>query len=225
MRCSESPPPLPPHFVSFVWRYPGRIRVSFPRPPDASARGLELVTRYLPPGHCREDGGPPRFLGDLRERALLSDPGGIACARPWRRRDAAFRHFHNVGSRELTLSGLNHTARSLAVYASQPGSPRHHARLAPGCWPALPDGAGYPQGPDERFPLSLPPFPSFPGAPTPRLYFVSGRLALGSLGLTPDSGTSLGFPFPIVVYSLAIRRAQSYCGSSSILRSQCDLDT
>src|SRR3982751_6866675 len=61
----------------------------------------------------------------------------------------------------MSISGLNGTARSLAVYASQPGSPRHHARLAPGCWPALPDGAGYPQGPNERFPLSLPPFPGF----------------------------------------------------------------
>jgi hypothetical protein len=60
-----------------------------------------------------------------------------------------------------TLSGLNRTARSLAVYASQRRLPGRHARLAPGCWPALPDGVGYPQGPDERFPLSLPPFPSF----------------------------------------------------------------
>ena len=36
----------------------------------------------------------------------------------------------------MTISGLNRTARSLAVYASQPGSPRHHARLASGCWPS-----------------------------------------------------------------------------------------
>jgi hypothetical protein len=42
------------------------------------------------------------------------------------------------------ISGLNDTARTLAVYASQDGSPRHHARLASGCWPALPDGIGYP---------------------------------------------------------------------------------
>jgi hypothetical protein len=59
----------------------------------------------------------------------------------------------------MTISGLHHTARSLAVYASQPGLPRHHARLAPGCWPALPGGAGYPQGPIERFPLYASPFP------------------------------------------------------------------
>ena len=35
------------------------------------------------------------------------------------------------------ISGLNGAARSLAVYASQPGSPRHHARLASGCRPGF----------------------------------------------------------------------------------------
>src|SRR5262245_18415161 len=40
------------------------------------------------------------------------------------------------------------------------------ARLASGCWPALPSGIGYPQGPDERFPIALPPFPTFPDART-----------------------------------------------------------
>src|SRR5512142_119813 len=35
------------------------------------------------------------------------------------------------------ISGLNRTARSLAVYASQPGLPRHRARLASGRWPGF----------------------------------------------------------------------------------------
>ncbi len=102
-----------------------------------------------------EAAGPPRFLGNPCERVLLSDPGGIAHARPLRRRDAAFRPFNNVGSREENISGLYHTTRSLAVSASQPGSPRHHARLASGCWPALPDGVGYPRGSIERFPRHI----------------------------------------------------------------------
>ncbi len=42
------------------------------------------------------------------------------------------------------ISGLNDTARTLAVYASQGGSPLHHARLASGCRSALPGGIGYP---------------------------------------------------------------------------------
>jgi hypothetical protein len=59
----------------------------------------------LPPGLTEKMEGPPRFLEDLRERAPFSDPGGIADARPWRRRDAAFRSEDNVGSRELNDFG------------------------------------------------------------------------------------------------------------------------
>jgi hypothetical protein len=99
MRRSDSPPPLPPRFVAFAWRYHGCTRVSLPGPSSAPTTGLELVTRYLPPGFAAETTGPPRFLGNPRERVLLSDPGGIAGARPLRRRDAAFRPFNNVGSR------------------------------------------------------------------------------------------------------------------------------
>ena len=49
----------------------------------------------------------------------------------------AFRTVNNVGLRMAVLSGLNHAACSLAVYASQAGSPRAHARLATG-WPGQP---------------------------------------------------------------------------------------
>jgi hypothetical protein len=135
MRRSDSLPPVPPRFVTFAGRYHGRTRVSFPWPPGAPAAGLELVTRYLRPGGAVEAAGPPRFLGNPRERIVLSDPGGIAHARPLRRRDAAFRSYYDVGSRKVGISGLHHTTRSLAVSASQPGSPRDHARLASGCWP------------------------------------------------------------------------------------------
>jgi len=45
MRRSDSPSPVPPRFVAFAWRYHGRTRGSFPRPPGAPATGLELVTR------------------------------------------------------------------------------------------------------------------------------------------------------------------------------------
>ena len=39
------------------------------------------------------------------ERALFSDPGGTAGARPLRRRDTAFRSNNNVGSREYIHFG------------------------------------------------------------------------------------------------------------------------
>ena len=55
----------------------------------------------------------------------------------------------------LRLSRLNHTASALAVYASQDGLPRHHARLASGCWPDSSGRASYPQGSTERFPTHL----------------------------------------------------------------------
>ena len=59
-----------------------------------------------PAGTCREDGGASQVPGGpLCERALFSDPGGIACARPLRRRDAAFRYYNNVGSRDFLHFG------------------------------------------------------------------------------------------------------------------------
>ena len=61
------------------------------------------------------------------------------------------------------LSRLNHTARSPAVYASQDGSLRHHARLAPGWWPPLAGRDFNPQGSIRRFQSAiLPPSPGFP---------------------------------------------------------------
>jgi len=53
--------------------------------------------------------------------------------------------------RQILISGLNHTARPLAAYASYGGLLHRHARLASGGWPALPGGADYPPGPNERF--------------------------------------------------------------------------
>jgi len=50
---------------------------------------------------------------------------------PWiGRADAAFRLFHTVSPTRTVLSRLHHAAHIRAVYASQGGSPRHHARRA-----------------------------------------------------------------------------------------------
>ena len=61
--------------------------------------------------------------------------------------------------RQMLISGLNHTARTLAVYASQGGLLHRHARLASGGWPTLPGGTGYPSGPNERFQVIPSSFP------------------------------------------------------------------
>ncbi len=41
---------------------------------------------------------------------------------------------HDEGSPRVLISGLNHTAFDLAVYASQGRLPTRHVRLASGCW-------------------------------------------------------------------------------------------
>ena len=68
--------------------------------------------------------------------SVLFDPGRIRQAE-WTKSklpDTAPACLHDEGSRRLVLSGLNHTTFDLTVYASQDGSPYHHARLASGCW-------------------------------------------------------------------------------------------
>ena len=62
----------------------------------------------------------------------------------------AFRYMNDVGFHSNSLSRLNHAARDLAVYASQPGSPRHHARLASAQWPTGTGRAGYLRGSSTR---------------------------------------------------------------------------
>src|ERR1700722_12928127 len=59
----------------------------------------------------------------------------------------------------MSISGLNHTARSLAVYASQCRLPEHHARLASGRWPGSAGRGWLPAGSQRKvsaygFPLS-----------------------------------------------------------------------
>ena len=58
---------------------------------------------------------------------------------------------NDEGSPRRLISGLNHTAFDLAVYASQWRSPAPTQDSLPAAGPALPDGIGYPQGFNERF--------------------------------------------------------------------------
>ena len=51
----------------------------------------------------------------------------------------------------LGLSALNSMAFGLAVYASQCGLLRHHARLASSCWSGSTGRAFHPQGSADRF--------------------------------------------------------------------------
>jgi hypothetical protein len=85
--------------------------------------------------------------------SVLFDPGRIRQAE-WTKSklpDTAPACVHDEGSRRLVLSGLNHTTFDLTVYASQDGSPHHHARLASGCWSSFARRDSYPRGFNERF--------------------------------------------------------------------------
>jgi hypothetical protein len=166
-RRSDSLTILPPGFVSFA--------VAVPPPPVVPSQGGRapilhrpgLLTGFPHRTFDVESSGPPRFLGDpsvhVPRSSTPAKPGNQALAAPrcclplfrWRRL-----------SRHCSLSGLNHAARALAVYASRPGSPRHHARLATGWWPPLPDRGCTCWVPREvSAPLvttaSLPPHPGF----------------------------------------------------------------
>src|SRR5579859_4962278 len=138
-----SVPPL--HRLLRAARIPRRPRLRF----------VSFARLYRPRGRRRR--GLPGSWGTISVRAPLSDPGGTATpdhralALPLQRDDVAFRYFDGVGSHDTLLSGLNHAARTLAVYASQPPSPTVHARLASGWWSSLAGRESNPLGPFVKF--------------------------------------------------------------------------
>jgi hypothetical protein len=116
-------------------------------------RGLELLTRYLPPGSRRGGdrisqvpGGPP-----LSVRPCSVDAGRAAVTRPLRWRSMA-PGTTRARAPATGLSTLHGMAFGLAVSASPGGLPAPHARLASGRWSGAPGRAFHPQGPAERFP-------------------------------------------------------------------------
>jgi hypothetical protein len=133
-------PSRPTHF-SFVWRYHALLRImrkrgvavcrllvgTAPVPQSSSFATLVETSRI-----SQVPGQP------LREHALLFDPGGLNASGHYDALSVAFRPVDDVGSAIGHLSRLNHTACSLAVYASRLGLlRRHHARLASRWRPAL----------------------------------------------------------------------------------------
>jgi hypothetical protein len=123
-RRSDAPPPVPPRFVSFAWRYLDCTRHSIP--PLTRRRELRSpvamrLTRKAGGGVSRDaatagqgslkpappvsgtfkpgDGGASQVPGESNcGRARLSDPGGTATPDQTRRCDAAFGFWHRLGS-------------------------------------------------------------------------------------------------------------------------------
>src|SRR5579862_6226231 len=93
------------------------------------------------------------------------------------------RTHYGEGSPQTVISGLNRTALALAVYASPPALPQRTQDSLLVAGQALPDGNGYPQGFNERFPscfLHLVPL-------SQAFLAQSGSLAIGRSGFPPNN--------------------------------------
>ena len=133
VKHSDFLPPLPRRFVSFAFAVPPRALGFVPA--DARRSGCGPGVVYRTPQYRFIDGGDRSSQvpgGPHYERALLFDPGGTS-ALGHCRASMLPSAISTASAPTITIiSGLNHTARSLAVYASQDGLPHHHARLASG---------------------------------------------------------------------------------------------
>ena len=94
------------------------------------------------------------LVEDLADRCVLAHPKKLRVI-------AECKHKSDKVDAQILAEFL---AFGLAVYASQDGSPRHHARLASGRWSGATGRASHPQGSYERFQICIltshPPFPS-----------------------------------------------------------------
>ena len=100
----------------------------------------------------RSEQGSPKFLGNLMSVCTCSKPTPAGLFAPDQFSAAAWPLNPQVQRLpRLGLSALNSMASGLAVYASQCGLLRHHARLASSCWSGSTGRAFHPQGSYERF--------------------------------------------------------------------------
>jgi len=146
--CSDARPSLAPRFVSFARRY-HRAPASFSSPAGVGrhARGAGVCHGVPLPDRSVEMAGPPRFLGDLRAHALLSDPDGTSTPSPFGVPLLPSAILEHVGSRNSLFRGsITRPAHSLSTLRSQGLPWTTQDSLPAGGWP-WPGGSGYPQGP------------------------------------------------------------------------------
>lgn len=120
------------------------------RPPPFPAICLGWRRLDLPGSLENPNARMPRSQTPVEPPRLASDDVSVNLHATFRRLGTAFRYMNDVGFHNNSLSRLNHAACDLAVYASQPGSPRHHARLASAQWPTGTGRAGYLRGSSTR---------------------------------------------------------------------------
>jgi hypothetical protein len=158
-------PSVPPHFVSFAWRYHSKRSCFARMRPSAAAGGSPGVGHPVPPAGSRsvETTGSPTFLENPDcALALLFDPGRThASGHAMRRRGP--RSVHHEGSRIRTFEAQSHgfgtgCLRFAGRVAPTPRKTRFRllARLfRTGLATRRVPSKGF-----ELYPTSQPPFPS-----------------------------------------------------------------
>ncbi len=112
-----------------------------------------VVNPVSPPGCCRGSNRSSQVLGEPRlSVCTCSKPTPAGLLAPDQFSATAWPLNPQVQRLpRLGLSALNSMAFGLAVYASQCGLLRHHARLASSCWSGSTGRAFHPQGSADRF--------------------------------------------------------------------------
>jgi len=149
-------PPIPPHFVTFAWRYLS-VHSFFSLPHGRVGHlGLELVTRFSSRDAAEETTGSPKFLENLScpfahvpirlRQDCLHQTITMLQRGPW--------SINCKGSRERSFEAPLHGFRTRCLrFAGRVAT--YDARLASGRWSGVTGRAFHPQGPAERFQICI----------------------------------------------------------------------
>jgi hypothetical protein len=149
---SDFLPSLPRCFVSFASRY-RRCALGFvPAAARRTSCGPGVVHRNPHTGLIDGDDRTSQVPGGPHyERAVLFDPGGTVALGHCRASVMSSAVLTTSTPTISKISRLNHTARSLAVCASQGGLPHPRKTRFRMAGQPFPGGIDYPLGPNERF--------------------------------------------------------------------------
>ena len=147
-----TPCAIPPHFVSFVWRYLGCTRCFRSLADECAARAWSWLPGISSRDFAEEQTGFSQVPGEPLSVCTCSTPTPAGLLTPDHYSAAAWPLvIERQRLPRLGLSTLNSMASGLAVYASQCGLLQHHARLASSCWSGSTGRDFHPRGSDERF--------------------------------------------------------------------------
>jgi hypothetical protein len=124
-RHSDFLPALPPHFVSFAWRYHGSTRRFAPAAAECCGHGPGVGHPGSPSGYASvETTGSPRFLGNPHPRLhMVFDPGRPIRLKPSRGGRVAPANERTKAPTKSRLSRLDSMAFGLTAYVSRTGFP------------------------------------------------------------------------------------------------------